>query len=351
MKRDKLHFTFRKIDSYNKAFNAVISEREAGKSTALWLEKAYKAFKQGKTCIVLRRLIADITEVYINDIGEVINKFVDEPVKLTFKSGNIKEGIVDVYIGDQLFIRVIALSNPMSRIKSLIVRNLKYIIFDEFICNTKLGEKYLPNEDFKFKELYNTFQRENPGLKCYFVGNPYSVYTPYFVWWGVDLSKVKPGCMLTGKTWALQAYVIKPQLKELILKRNPLYEFDDSYTKYAFGGIAVNDQNFVIVAKQPDYYKLQFILKIENTFIGVYRNTSDKAWHDKQVFWCTKVDGVIGRRNAICFDLNDLIENTQMLTKLDKNRYDAFKLCIGNRFVTFSDLEVAYKITSIYTQL
>lgn len=30
MKKDKLHFNFRKVDSYNKVFNFVISEREAG---------------------------------------------------------------------------------------------------------------------------------------------------------------------------------------------------------------------------------------------------------------------------------------------------------------------------------
>jgi hypothetical protein len=38
MKLDNLHYSFTKIDGYNKPFNFIISEREAGKSTALWLK-------------------------------------------------------------------------------------------------------------------------------------------------------------------------------------------------------------------------------------------------------------------------------------------------------------------------
>lgn len=93
MKRDNLHFTFREVDGYNKDFISIISEREAGKTTAAWLDKAYSNFKKGFKTIVVRRLIADITEVYINDIGEIINKFLEdeEKIKLQFKKGNLKE--------------------------------------------------------------------------------------------------------------------------------------------------------------------------------------------------------------------------------------------------------------------
>ena len=51
--RDNIHFSSRKIDSYNLPFNFIISEREAGKSTAVWLDKSYKAFKEnGETTFV-----------------------------------------------------------------------------------------------------------------------------------------------------------------------------------------------------------------------------------------------------------------------------------------------------------
>lgn len=145
------------------------------------------------TILVLRRQIADVTETYVNDIENIINKFSYVPVKLFFKKGDLTSGIIDVYVAEyikqgddyvyfnkRLFFRVLGMSNPMSRIKSLMLPGIKYLFFDEFICNVRLGEKYLTDEAFKFKEIYNTFQRECPsGLICYFFGNPYSVYNPY----------------------------------------------------------------------------------------------------------------------------------------------------------------------------
>lgn len=44
IERDKLHYNTTKIDGYNLPFNFIISEREAGKSTAIVLDKIYKAF-------------------------------------------------------------------------------------------------------------------------------------------------------------------------------------------------------------------------------------------------------------------------------------------------------------------
>ena len=356
MKRDDLHFTFKTVDGYSKPFVAVISEREAGKSTAAWCDKAWKAYKNGKSTIVIRRLINDITDVYINDIGEVINKFAIKPIKLIFKKGSIKDGVVDVYTSDEpdrLFFRVIALSNPMSRIKSLIVRNLKYIIFDEFICNTKLGEKYLNNEAFKFKELFNTFQRENPDLTCYFLGNPYSVYTPYFEWWGVDYAKLKPGAIVKGDVWVIQCYQILPELKELILKRNPLYKFDDAYKNYAFGGIAINDANLRIRSKQPESYYLSSVFHIDNDLIGVYRSNSEHAWEEGNVFWVGKVrlEDLSANRYIQCFDLNDLDDRHIMYTKDLTIKYQTLKLCIGTRYVEYQDIGVAYKMYAVYQKL
>ena len=186
---DDLHYDESTIEGYNKAFNFVVSPREAGKTTAL-LRKAYRKYKkEEKTTIILRRRIADITEAYINDLGTVISKFYDD-VELYFKKGSIKDGILDVYIrhGKKLdknpIFRVIALSNPMSRIKSTILRNVGMMIYDEFICNTRCNEKYLEGEAFIFREIYNTYVRECPNLKVWFLGNPYSLYSPYkFTCW------------------------------------------------------------------------------------------------------------------------------------------------------------------------
>lgn len=116
-----------------------------------------------------------------------INDFLPESqkIKFEFKKGNIKDGIVDVMVDNRPFCRFIAMSVPKARIKSLRYDDPAYLIMDEFIVDNRNGEKYLPDEANKFKEIYNTFLRfatkHGHRLKCYFCGNPYSVYNPYFI--------------------------------------------------------------------------------------------------------------------------------------------------------------------------
>ena len=45
MKKDKIHYSPRRIDSYNKTWNFITSEREAGKTTAIPATKIYKFWK------------------------------------------------------------------------------------------------------------------------------------------------------------------------------------------------------------------------------------------------------------------------------------------------------------------
>ena len=158
MKLDDLHFSFREVDSYNKPFNFIISEREAGKTTAMVL-KMWKAFQENRTSLILRRQAVDITDLYIDSIQNVLNKFIDTPIEFTYKRSKMKDGMLEVYVNDKLFFWVVALSSKLQRLKSLMLPRIKYMFFDEFIVNMKLGERYLQSEEFKFKEIFNTFQR------------------------------------------------------------------------------------------------------------------------------------------------------------------------------------------------
>lgn len=346
--RDNIHFSSREVDGYGKPFITIISEREAGKSTDI-IMKIYNAFKRnGETSIVLRRLINDITETYIDDMANVINKFTDDHVVLEYAKKGLKEGIVNVKIEGILFFRVIALSNPVSRMKSLMLPDLRYMIFDEFICNPAFKEKYLPDEATRFKELYNTFQRESSKLTCYFLGNPYSKYNPYFVWWGVDTNSLKSGTIQSGSNWVVQAYKIKDELKELILKRNPLYQFDDAYKRYAFDGESINDAN-IRVAELPENYALKFVFKIEGKYIGVFQNNYWEEQQDK--YHCQFISTLSARRIAYCFDFGELLEGTAMIGREEKSKFNRFKIAMRNRNITFSSIEVYYLIEEVYYNL
>lgn len=308
---------------------------------------------------MLRRLISDITETYVSDIENVINKFLDDDkkIKLVFKKGSQKEGIVDVSIkpaDDSTeaipFFRVIALSNPMMRIKSLMYPNLGLLIFDEFICNTRLGEKYLPSETFKFSEIYNTFQREAENLRCIFMGNPYSLYSPYFSWIQIETKKLYPGSFTVGDTYVVECYELTDELKQYILNKNPLYKFDQTYKDYAFDGRAVNDRDIRISEKLPDNFALKYVFYIDNKKMCVYRNAcvdDNTDW-----YWCTINNSYeSSRRDIITFDYNSLINGTILLSKEDRKCFIVLKNAFRLRKILFRTIEESYLFERIYENI
>lgn len=353
-KRDNIHFTCRTIDGYNLPFNFIISEREAGKSTAVWLDKAYKAFVEGgNTTLVVRRKITHITKAYIDDIQKIINKFTDDNVQFQYTKSSIDDGIVDIYINDKSFMRICALSCDITAIKSLVLLNLKYIIFDEFICNPRYGEKYLKQEANKYMDVYNTFRRESTGLKCYFMGNPYSHFNPYFMFFNVNTAKLKRGAIITdNKSYVIQCYVICEELRAKILAENPLYQFDNDYTKYAFDGQNVNDLNIIIKDNLPPSFKLLYVFKSNNKYIGLYRAS---IWDNVSdiIYYCQFIEGnkISRRRDIICFDFEELVDHVIMLSPDERYKFQKIKEAMRKRLIAFNSIECYYLLEEIYYNL
>lgn len=49
---------------------------------------------------MLRRRISDITSAYIEDTANVLNKFLEKPIQLLYMKGDVKQGIVDIKLGE-----------------------------------------------------------------------------------------------------------------------------------------------------------------------------------------------------------------------------------------------------------
>ena len=352
VKQDNIHFSLRTINGYNLPFNFIISEREAGKSTAIWLQSYDTWVKDGKTTLVVRRKVVHITKAYIDDICQIIRKFRDESCKFEYSQSTLKEGIVDIYINEKRFVRICALSVDITALKSLVLRDLKYIVFDEFICNQRFGEKYLKDEATKFMEVYNTFRRESENLKVYWMGNPYSLYNVYFLFFGVDTSKLKRGSIISdGKSYVIQCYEITQELREKILKDNPLYQFDNSYTKYAFEGKNVNDENIIIRTKLPPSFKLLYVFKNANKYIGLYRKD---IWLDDEILYYAQFiepGHISKRRDIICFDFEELVERVVMLSPEERYKFQKIKDAMRKRLIAFNSIECYYLLEEIYFNL
>lgn len=333
---------------YNLPFNAIISPREAGKTTE-WVSYAWNLFQQGYTTLIIRRHVNSISVAYIESLRFIINKFYDESVKFRYTKGELSEGIVYIYIKEKLFACVCALSKEIADIKSIVLPNIGGIFFDEFIVNPKFNEKYLKGEADKFREVYNTFYREtNTKLKCFFIGNPYSLYNPYFAWWGVPTNQLKEGALIRGKNWVVWCYALSEELKKYILERNPLYEFDDSYTRYGFHGQAVADENAKI-GELPQNYYLEYIFRMNGKFIEVYKNRYIDDLADR--YYC-KISNSLGKnRMAFAFDFSELVDRTALLSRDDKMKFARFKKAMNNNEVSFSSIEVYYLVLEVYNYL
>ena len=363
-KKDNIHLSTSKGDSYNVLDNFYITSRGMGKSAIFW-GKLYNAWKTlGRSGIVLRTIQADITSAYLDDIETMLNKFrcTEDYVKISYKRGSIKDGVVDVFIqepGDKekyLFVRVVAIGIKATRYKSLIIRNPSMIGYDEFIPNTRLGEKWLPDCAWRVKELYNTFAREANGylLKRYWFGNPYSRYIPYLLnYYKIDTLKLKPGDFIHGDNYIIDLQKPKPELVELLKKQNPdlLNDIDDEWTRF-MNGEFVNDENYIIEPVQPQGYQLRWVFRIANHYLGCFR-ADNPTNSDYYADWYVKMmdDWKGSRRDVYACNFDNLIEGTKLITVSDKVNTQVLRNAIAQRRIAFQDVNSAYLLQSIYTLL
>ncbi|MBO7731116.1 MAG: phage DNA encapsidation protein [Methanobrevibacter sp.] len=350
--RDKIHWSWRPLDGYNKPFNFAMSPREPGKTDSTWWEKIYCPWtiNHKPWMYVVRQSVA-ITEALIQDIEDTLNKWSITPIEFSYKKGTFKDGIVDVKIGEQLFFRVVSLSIPLQRIKLAKIPNIGGVFSDEYIIDPRSGEKYLPNEAFKIKEAYTTWRRSYEGkgfLKWYFAGNPYSLFNPVFVDWDVEINKLRKGQAYVGDMFVIYWGVLHPELKKQLLEKNPFYKFDEEYTQYAMEGTAVNDAN-IRLGVMPPNYQLQFVLRYQKKNIGIFKNNYIEDLQDK--YYCQFLDEVSARRTIYCFDFSDMMDRTILLSLDEREKLQRFKESMRKRTVVFKDINVYYFIEEIYKNL
>ena len=366
---DSLHFIWDDAFYYNKPWNFAIGERESGKSVNSWI-KLYNAFFYLKRpSIVLRRRIADMTAAYIDDIATLLNKFLkpEYQIQLLYLKGDVSSGIADIHVGriDQTYtyasiktlpilFRIIGLSTPMNRIKSMVLRNVRYMFFDEMIANVRGGESYLTgDEHFLVKEIYTTYNREaSTPIKVIGAGNPYSVYCPMFSGLGVDSSKLKPGAFVVGPNYVIDCFQTPPELKAMILANNPMYEFDDSYKRYAFGGEAINDQNIRLHKTEPSGFKLRWVFKLGTDYLTVHWGKSKKHEREPFTFWVCKhrsdwLKKVSKRRKMIVFNYGDLIEGAYKWSPADGRVFASLKDAMNKRQVTYNCIDASYMLEDV----
>ena len=353
--RDNLHYSFRPIDGYNKAINIVISPREPGKTTSVWMDKIYLPWKKNhKPWIYLVRQAVEIDDALIESIFSTnMNKFTDDGLKPIYKPSTFSNGIVDIFLEVNkeklLFVRIVSLNIKMYRIKKAILRNIAGVFMDEFIINPQFAEKYLPKEFERIQEAYSTWRREADGvLKMYFCGNPYSLFNPLFVGLKVDISKLKRDSFYVGDSFVIHWAILTPELKAKILEENPFYKFDEEYSNYAVDGQAVNDSNIKLGTLPRNFY-LSFVIKINRKYVGIFQNNYIDDMEDK--FFCKFLDEVSARRTIYCFEFEEMLERSILVSLDERYKLQRFKEAMRKRLVSFEDINVYYYCEEVYKNL
>lgn len=374
--RDNLHYSFRPIDGYNKAFNIVISPREPGKTTSMWMDKIYLPWKKNhKPWIYLVRQAVEIDDALIESIFSTnMNKFTDDNLQPIYKASSFSDGIVDIFLEVKhlekkevkqedgsmkvedvevsekfLFFRIVSLNIKMYRIKKAILRNIAGVFMDEFIINPEFAEKYLPKEFERLQEAYSTWRREADGvLKMYFCGNPYSLFNPLFVGLKVDIAKLKRDSFYVGDTFVIHWAILSEELRKKILEENPFYKFDEEYANYAVDGCAVNDKN-IRLGKQPRNFYLSFVIRMNGKFIGIFQNNYMESLEDR--YFCKFLDEVSARRTIYCFDFTEMVERSILVSMDERMKLKRYKEAMRKRLVTFEDINVYYYMEEVYKNL
>ena len=378
--RDNIHMNWRTIDGFNKAINCFISPREPGKTDTTWWEKIYSNWcEDHRPWGYFVRQVVEINEVMLQDIQDTINKWSIEPVEFQYTKNSLKDGVVDIKIKNILFFRVASLSIPLKRLKSAKIPNIAGIFVDEFIIDPKSGEKYLKNEFFKVKETYTTWKREYRGtgmLKIYYAGNPYSLFNPIFVGLGVDVAKLRKDVYVetgeemdyifpdgitfhdkvyklkhniyVGHTYAIEWGVLHPILKRWLIEKNPFYQFDEEYNQYALEGCAVNDKDIKLATLPRNFY-LSFVVKIMGKYIGIFQNNYIDDMQDK--YFCKFLDEVSARRAIYCFEFEEMVEHSILMSIDERMKFKRFKDAVRKRDVSFEDINVYYYIEEVYKNL
>lgn len=177
---DGAQFTYydpSRILSYNTPWSFVTGARGRGKTYAFKKRVIKKAIKDGDEFVYLRRFKGEAAtfKTFFDDI-----RWEFPGVELSVKG---KVAYAGSGKGAQPIGQVVYLS-AAQMLKSVSLKKVKHIIFDEFILE-KGATHYLPDEAAIFEGLYSTVDRWDDRVRVYFLANAFSLTNPYYVKYGI----------------------------------------------------------------------------------------------------------------------------------------------------------------------
>ena len=348
---NKNYINFNNIDSYNKTFNLIICPRFAGKTVQTIYIKLFKTIVNNKgSVLIVKRYDNEVSKNTVESIETYINTFLPENKKIEFvEVAGTKNSVMTFKIrqNNHTFknnIMMIWLGRTQ-KLKQLVINNVRNVIFDEY-CIDPNTEKYQTNEFEKIYQLYGTLARfTTQKIKFYFCGNPYSRYNPFTNFFKVDLSKMKPGELIVGKSYTVWCYQLTPQRIEE-LKTN--YDFcNNEYDNFTLEGNYLLDNKLTMISqKRLEYTKLGYYIYYNNSFYAVFQSYYINFYEIKKPYKNSK-------KTVYTLNILDCAQNPEYVLINNENKivFEYLKRSINSNKVLYNSIKGIIDIKEIYSKI
>ena len=100
---------------------------------------------------------------------------------------------------------------------------------------------------------------------------------------------------------------------------------------------------------EADNYFLHSLFRVGGKYIAVYRN-NDYTKIETPYFYAefTDIERVSKKRDVYCFDLEELVDRTSLLSIDDKWKFEKLKNAMRKRLIEFNSIECYYLFEEIF---
>lgn len=291
-----------RILSYNTPWAFVTGARGRGKTYAFKKRVIKKAIENGDEFIYLRRFKGEAAtfKTFFDDISW---EFPGADLAVKGKVAYLGGAKGGTPIGQVVYL------SAAQMLKSVSLKRVKHIIFDEFILE-KGATHYLPDEAAIFEGLYSTVDRWDDRVQVYFLANAFSLTNPYYVKYGIVPTAeftVEPGA---DRFWAVHTDRSKEFAEQVshtkfgaFLRRQ-----DDENSRYMIDSRFRDEGTEMVAAKPPSaMYSL--------TIVGGSRPLSFWISRDWATWYAT--EGATKAPNLYTLDPCRVDEGTRLMQPRD----------------------------------
>lgn len=334
------YWDIRKILPYQRNFNFINAERSIGKTYSTEKFLVQKALDTGCEFVYLVRTQDEKKKGILGSSFEkvLMQEFPNKSIECTSEEMIL---IVEDEDGNVIEKRTLGYCLALSeavKIKRRSFPKVKYLMFDEYMLESKQGGQYVNGwkEPDLFLSIYHTIDREEDRVMCFILGNNTAFYNPYHLHKAFRIPNIAKGSIWTSENVLFQWAVSTNELQEQKSKCKFLKMIDDTdYGMYAKKGDYVDD-NVNFVEKLSTTSRYAMTLEYQGSKFGVYNDFKNGV-----LYISDKVDPSCKLNYALTID--DHKENTLLTksTNVTQLKWLANNFKLGN--VRFVSMDVKIK--------